>query len=327
MKKIYCFCAFALVMFNTYSQSKKIEKETNNFTFVKCISGDCQNGNGVGEFTTSPEEVIWKKQTLVTYKGSFINGKMDGEGIVYNDDRYYRGSFVNNYFIGNGMAYETKKEGDIIKPDSSAFVSFYLWDEDGCYQSHGMHPDDINFTMSSSGNLNKKHKDFGADFTVFNNDWIRQHVKALKESNKKIYTTEVVSSEIITHDVKKVYLALGKYSVVFNTDMIGPLAQGYKKYLVSADFYKYGTKYHLPYGSSFFYQLINDKGQVVNQQVVQSGQTSNACYFETLPDGKYTVQIAYDFHNCPDCEILKVLKLEVTLYSYDYTYAKFLKNK
>lgn len=324
IKKSLSILVLSFTILNSYSQSKN-DQQFQKFMFIKCISGDCQNGKGVAQFTASSEQPIFNQQTFVTYDGSFTGGKMAGDGIIYNDKQYYKGSFFNNYFIGNGVAYYSKKEGDSLKPDSSRYVSFYMWDEDGCYQSHGLQRDDFNFDGSSSGHPNKRHKNFGADFAVFNNEWIQQHVKELKATSTKVYTTEVVASDIITNAVKDVYLSLGQYSVVFNSDMIGKLVLGYKKYSVSVDFYKYGKQYHLPSGSSFFYQLINDKNQVVNQQVIQSGITSNSCDFDTVADGKYTIQIAYDYHNCADCEKLNALKLQAKLYSFDFTYRKYLK--
>ncbi len=56
------------------------------FVFVKCISGDCQNGKGSAEFTAPPFQEI---SGTVVYKGTFKNGKMSGEGTISDDGHYY----------------------------------------------------------------------------------------------------------------------------------------------------------------------------------------------------------------------------------------------
>ena len=325
MKKILLL-TLNLVLFHCFAQSKKKLKINEHFEVLKCVSGDCQNGEGEAQFKFL-ERNVFDPNDSVTYVGSFKNGEISGEGILYNSSSYYKGSFQNNYFFGNGTKYYSKKEGDKTVPNLALLVSFYLWDDDGCYESRGLDSEDSAFRSSESGYLYKRHKNFCPDFDSFNTDWVKQQVKLLQATNTKIYSTEVVSGDLITHSIKDMNLSMGSYSVAFTQDMLGTLPQGYKKYYVSVDLIKYAKKYHAPSGTSFFYQLINDKNEVVNQQIIQSDITSNACYFEVVPEGKYTIQIAYDYHTClGDCEKLEGLKLQVRLCSYDYTYRKFMKN-
>lgn len=308
-----------------FCQSKKSYSEANKFTFEKCISGDCQNGKGIATFFSSSDlnSPVFSNGERVSYEGGFVNGQMSSEGILYNSRFYYTGSFQNNFFIGTGMSYYSKKVAEAILPDSNGHVDFFVWDDDGCFQSAGLQRDDVKYSSFQTGSNNKKHKDFWNNNDVFNkNEWVLQHVKALKASSTKVYTTEVEAGDLITHSVKDIYLSMGQYSVVFSTDMIGTFAKGYKKYFVCIDADKYAKKYHNPFGVSYFYQLINDKNQVVNQQV-----TGTCCYFDVLPEGKYTIQIAYDYHTClGDCEKLNPLKLKISLYSNDYTFRKFMNN-
>jgi len=331
MKKLLFTIASVLILCSAFCQSKKSEAELFKYSFVKCISGDCQNGKGVAVFkaTADLNAPVFNSGDTLTYEGNFINGEMNGDGILYRSGGYYSGSFNKSYFVGNGMQFYTKKVNGKIEPDSSILVQFYVWDDDGCFKMGGIQRDDLKYSASQDGGNNKKHKKFWGDPEVYNkNEWILEHVKALHASSTKVYTTEVEMGNNITHVVKDIYLAEGKYSEVFNTDIIGTLAQGYKKYFVCVNAEKFAKKYHIPFGVSYFFQLINDKNQVVNQQIKQSSLRGGACCnFEILPDGKYTIQVAYDYHNVSSGgERLNALKLEFTLYSNDFIYRKFMKN-
>jgi|GEM_PF-2420162 len=332
MKKLLFTIASVLILCSAFCHSKKSEPQLFKYSFVKCISGDCQNGKGIAAFKATDDlnAPVFNSGASLTYEGNFTNGEMNGEGILYgvNQFFYYVGSFQHNYFFGNGTAFQNKKVLDKIVPDSTEYMQFYVWDDDGCFQMGRIQRDDLKYLASQTGSYNKKHKKFWGDPEVYNkNEWILEHVKALHASSTKVYTTEVEMGNNITHAVKDIYLAEGKYSEVFNTDMIGTLAQGYKKYFVCVNSRKFAKRYHEPFGVSYFYQLINDKNQVVSQQVKESVSNDDCCYFEILPDGKYTIQVAYDYHNVSSGgERLNALKLEFTLYSHDFIYRKFMKN-
>jgi len=331
MKKLLFTIASVLILCSAFCQSKKSETGLFKYSFVKCISGDCQNGKGIAVFKATDDlnDGVFNSGASLTYEGNFTNGEMNGDGILYDSGGYYSGSFNKSYFVGNGMKFFAKKVNGKIEPDSSYLVKFYVWDDDGCFKMGRIQRDDLKYSGSQTGSYNKKHKKFWGDPEVYNkNEWILEHVKALHASSTKVYTTEVEMGNNITHAVKDIYLADGKYSEVFNTDMIGTLAQGYKKYFVCVNSLKFAKRYHEPLGVSYFFQLINDKNQVVNQQIEESSSMGNACCnFEILPDGKYTIQVAYDYHNVSSGgERLNALKLEFTLYSNDFVYRKFMKN-
>ena len=328
MKKLLFTIASVLILCTAFCQSKKSEAELHKFTFVKCISGDCQNGKGVAQFLDPDLDKNINSDTVI-YNGNFIAGQMSGQGIKFNKFDYYIGNFQNNYYRGYGTSFNVININNQILPDSTTNVEFLNYDEDGC--SIGLiYQREERYMLRNSSKGNSKHKTFWgfSSSDAEKDEWILQHVKALHASSTKVYTTEVEMGNNITHAVKDIYLADGKYSEVFNTDMIGTLAQGYKKYFVCVNSTKFAKRYHEPFGVSYFFQLINDNNQVVNQQIKESSLMGNACCnFEILPDGKYTIQVAYDYHNVSSGgERLNALKLEFTLYSHDFIYRKFMKN-
>ena len=80
--------------------------------FGQCIYGDCENGcNAIAKYTT-------QNGGTVKYEGCFKNGKWEGEGKYYQDDKLiYDGDWVNGTRDGNGKYYENDEliyDGDWV---------------------------------------------------------------------------------------------------------------------------------------------------------------------------------------------------------------------
>lgn len=73
-----------------------------------CLKGDCINGYGVQEFNRG-------FQKIARYEGTFKNGKYEGEGVYFfeNKDKY-TGTFIDDKISGKGV-YEYFETGDVYK--------------------------------------------------------------------------------------------------------------------------------------------------------------------------------------------------------------------
>lgn len=315
-----------------------------SFTFFaqtgKCISGNCENGKG---------KLIISEKSY--YEGEFVNKQFSGKGTFEDENYLYTGQWKDGSYNGKGKL-SSKNQGEYVKinPYYHVYEGEFV---NGAKNGQGLLAYFVTKDTSNvyRGNF-KENEFFGkGDFHVIPNcvyssdNWTDSQNftsgKEVRDDTKEVFTgayvnlnfrrdktatTEVTPLKeatregmFISHSKKKFYLSEGQYSEVFKTDMIGKLANGYKKYSVCIDVDKYAKKYHIPAGVSFFFQLINDKNQVVNQQV--KTQYDGCCDFDVIPDGTYTIQIAYDYHTClGDCEKINPLTLEIQLISYNYIY-------
>ena len=251
-----------------------------------CQSGDCVNG--FGKMTYGNYGI---------YVGNFINGQKNGQGmeaymIGKDTSNVYRGNFKENEFFGKGSfhVYPFCSYNSDNWTDSKNFTSgVMIRDEDkkvypGAY---------VNLAFNENTNVTSNQS---------------QNVVKARES--------IPQGMFVSHSVNNLNMALGQYSVVFKTDMIAKLANGYKRYFV--DVTRYSKKFPVPVGVSIFYQLINDKNQVVDQQVKIGAEE---CYFNLDLEGTYTIQVAYDFHDCyGDCNKVESATMQFTLNSQDFVY-------
>ena len=175
MKKYISLLAL-IVIFNAANAQK--------FVFVKCISGDCQNGTGVAEF----EDQFFKNAGQVIYKGTFKLGKMSGEGILSTNAVYYTGSFEDNEYRGYGIEFYSKKVDGINVPDSSKTVSFGKWDTDGSMQAIQVWEEGRKSFYNTEGRSG--HKKNFKPYKSFNDKWIEQHADAHIASRLEIFAAE-----------------------------------------------------------------------------------------------------------------------------------------
>ena len=90
-----------------------------------CISGDCENGNGVFAYADGSK-----------YDGDFRKGELNGQGTWYftNGDKYI-GSFKDNYSHGQGVLYYadgTKMTGQWIEGEYKGDVEMIAKEGEGC---------------------------------------------------------------------------------------------------------------------------------------------------------------------------------------------------
>ncbi len=308
-----------------------------------CVSGNCENGKG---------KIILSKTSY--YEGEFSNKQFSGKGTFEDENYLYTGQWKEGWYNGKGKLC-SKNQGENAKT-----VQYYHVYEgefvNGVKNGQGLLAYFISKDTNSvyKGNF-KDNEFFGkGSFHVYpfctyiSDNWTDSKNfttgKMISDDSKKVYegayvnlafrensTTSQGNNQsqaaskrresmavgiFVTHSVKAVGLAMGRYSEVFKADMIAHLANGYKRYFV--DVTRYSKKYPVPVGVSIFYQLVNDKNQVVDQQVKIG---SEECYFMLDLEGTYTIQVAYDFHDCyGDCNKVEYAKMQFTLNSQDFVY-------
>ena len=104
-----------------------------------CISGDCQNGQGV-----------YLVRNAYQYSGGFKNGKYHGDGVVeyFNPDntvKKYRGYFKNHKTYGPGHIYY--RNGDYYHGE---FKSWFKPDGKGGFDLVGRIPPELWVELSKS---------------------------------------------------------------------------------------------------------------------------------------------------------------------------------
>ncbi|MEO6522087.1 MAG: hypothetical protein ABIN91_10445 [Mucilaginibacter sp.] len=244
-----------------------------SLTFVKCVSGDCQNGIGVAEFMAAKNDPI---SGTVLYIGNFKEGKLSGEGTISNDSYIYSGSFDNNYYSGYGTKFQTKKVRDVNVPDSTGWVDFYRWDEDGCYIGMTLQRD--NEKVAQHHGYNKKHTKF-RDKSAFDDEWIMQHLKALIASGARghviQYETNIIAQKIIS-------ARRGQPSKLITWDCLAD-----RQYYVTASAWENGKFAQMPFGGYVNYQVTAEDGSVVFE-----GRADR--YWTPIKDGKYSFTVKFD---------------------------------
>gem|GEM_PF-1600329 len=123
--------------------------------------------------------------------------------------------------------------------------------------------------------------------------------------------------EPITHTVKTVNLAFGRYSIVVaDWPMLASFAKGFKQYYIIAG--AGGKKFPVPFAVHITFEFINSKGELISRQSVGGYDLEGVLNPPT--DGNYTIQAKYDFEGCIGCEKIEGIRLNFTLMSRDYIY-------
>lgn len=90
----------------------------NFFTYSQCVSGNCQSGFGIENYSNGCK-----------YEGNFDNGFRNGKGTFYwNDSEKYVGEFKNGKINGYGTKYYSdgcKYEGDFENEEKNGRGTFY----------------------------------------------------------------------------------------------------------------------------------------------------------------------------------------------------------
>ena len=264
MKK-YLFFSTLLITFNLATAQK--------FVLVKCISGDCQNGKGAAEFTAPSLNEI---SGTVVYNGTFKDGKMSGEGTISNDRHYYAGNFEDNYYRGYGTRFYTKKVGNLTVPDSTGFVDFCKWDEDGCNIRMTLQRD--NAKVPQHYGNNKKHKKFW-EASAFDDEGIMQRLNVFKASGVRGYVPEYENNIIAQ---KNISAPRGRPVSLIAWDCLAD-----RQYFVTASATANGKYALMPLGGYVNYQVSAEDGTVVFEGPVDR-------YWRPLKDGRYTFTIKFD---------------------------------
>ncbi len=90
-KSIVCFAGLMILLLSSV------------FSSAQCVSGDCQNGQGVYKFKSGDR-----------FEGSFKNGLMAKGSLFYTNGDRYQGYFANNKRQGQGK-YIYKKTGNVFE--------------------------------------------------------------------------------------------------------------------------------------------------------------------------------------------------------------------
>ena len=264
MKKYLVFSLF-LITFNLGTAQK--------FILVKCISGDCLNGIGMAKFTAPPKDYF---SDTVIYNGHFKDGKMSGQGTISNINYYYDGTFESNFYRDYGtLFFQTKKIGNAIAPDSSHWVKFYKWDEDGC---------NINLTLTYETkdpdhlSVNNNHKKFWLN-PPFKDAWIMQHVKEMLASSARSHAPR---TELRVIAQKNINAQRGRPATLIAWDCLAD-----RQYYVTASATANGKFTTMPFSGYVNYQVTAEGGAVVFEGPVDK-------YWTPLKDGKYTFTIKFD---------------------------------
>ncbi|MEO5943833.1 MAG: hypothetical protein ABIP30_13230 [Ferruginibacter sp.] len=265
MKKIIVFIPFYISMNACLAQ---------NYVFVKCISGDCENGKGVAIFNDEKDNV-----EPYTYSGEFKNGKMWGEGSLVNSHKYFIGNFEKNFEKGYGSSFYPKEIGEKIYPDSSGYVDIGEWDGDGCKRVITVQRD--NYKVYNSNTSGKKyHSKFRNDINKLMADpWIGSHVKALLASPSRGGVPQYEESIIAQ---KKFTAQKGVAVEVVEWDCLTD-----RRYYVTASGLKNGTYIMLPFGGYVNYQVIAEDGSVVFE-------AASDTYWTPAKAGKYKFLVKFD---------------------------------
>jgi hypothetical protein len=264
MKKYLLFSLFLITLNWANAQS---------LTFVKCVSGDCQNGRGVAEFMAAMNDPI---SGPVLYSGTFKNGKLSGEGTISNDSYFYSGTFDNNYYSGYGTKYQTKKVREVNVPDSAGWVDFYHWDEDGCYVGMTLQKD--NQKVGQHHGSNKRHTKFW-DKSGFDDEWIMQHVKALITYGARGHVVQYETNIIAQ---KTIGAPRGRLAKLITWDCLAD-----RQYYVTASAWENGKFAQMPFAGHVDYQVTAEDGLVVFEGPADR-------YWTPTKDGKYSFTVKFD---------------------------------
>lgn len=266
--KQYIILPLLLILFNWAAAQK--------FVLVKCISGDCQNGQGTAQFTSSNTDYI---SGNIVYKGNFKDGKMSGEGTITDDDyysHYYIGNFDDNYYRGYGTSFQLKKVGSVMVPDSTGWVEFCKWDEDGCNIRLTVQKD--NAKVPQRFGNNKKHKRFW-DNSALKDEWLMGQAKALLASGARGYVPQYEESILAQ---KNISAPKGRATTLITWDCLAD-----RQYFVTASATANGKYAAMPFGGHVDYQVSSEDGTVVFEGPVDH-------YWKPLKDGKYVFIIKFN---------------------------------
>lgn len=281
MKKLRLLALF-LIMFTV--------AKAQNYVFVKCISGDCENGTGVAEF----EDQIFKNAGQVIYKGTFKSGKMFGEGTLSTNVYFYIGSFEDNDYRGYGIEFYSKKLDNINVPDSSKTVNIGKWDKDGSMKAIQVWEEGRKSFYNTEGRSG--HKKNFKPYKTFNDKWIEQHADeyiasraeifaaetARKAAANKLYQDNQPKYEVNIITEKVFYAQKGRAEQLITWDCIAG-----RQYFVTASAWVKKRYAPLPFAGFVNYQVLDEKGAVVFDGPADR-------YWTPAEDGKYSFTVKFD---------------------------------
>ena len=238
---------------------------------IKCISGDCQNGNGEAILSRNSNDV-----GEIRYTGAFRNGMMDGEGTaIYTGnttDHIHTGTFSENEPSGNGADWQIRQAGGQAVPDSSKEVVFGKWDEDGVYK--GLLVDEEGSTrVSARGQkyLNtKKVKD----------KWINEQAEGFVAARKGKFAAQAKPTEEERELATRVAdVARDRWSACIEWDCLAD-----RRYFIVTES---KAKYHaMPFGGHVTIQVV-----AADNTVAWEGPAD--MYWTPRTAGRYTFQLKF----------------------------------
>lgn len=239
---------------------------------IKCISGDCVNGQGEAKMTD-----VNNFSGEVYYKGEFKNGLIDGEGIQVYGGHYYVGHFKKGFKDGYMANYGATFKDGKSAPDSSAEVSFADYHSEFGYSSIKVFNDGSTKYYSLHEGKRKSNWDYNKPVK---DKWINEQAAAFKAARAGQFaapaapTNETLSLAIRTSNTARdQWIEAIQWSCL--TDR--------KYYFTMVP----KTKYHqLPFAGHLTMQVV-----APDNTVAYEGELGN--YWTPRTDGKYTFLIKF----------------------------------
>ncbi len=255
------------------------------YIILMCLSGDCTNGIGAAECKSQ-----FMAATL-HYQGAFKNGKMDGEGTLAGPAEYYVGSFEDGEERGYGILFKSKAVAGHYVPDSSQWVSFCKWDDDGGMKSEQIREDGSITFFNTEGRA--KHKSF-KPYREVKDSWIQEHVAAYlaaqqiafarrKAVHDSLFPPQVIRDpHMALHAQNRINTARGKVERLISWDCTSA-----RKYYVTASNVVRGKLTVMPFGGFVRYQVRSEDDKVLWEGAVDQ-------YWHPEKDGRYNFLIIFD---------------------------------
>jgi len=253
----------------------------------KCLSGNCSDGLGIAECkSTSPAD------SIVLYNGHFKNSMPDGEGKLSTRMEVYEGAFEDGKRNGYGIQFRSKKVAGRYEADSSEWVWFCRYDDDGGMQSEDIRPDGSTTFFNREGE--RKRKNFHP-YKEFKDHWIQDHVDAYLDARKAVfarlkvihdslYKPQVfVDHHLVIHAQNRINTARGKLERLITWDCTAS-----RKYFVTASNVVRNKLTIMPLGGFVRYQVRDDS----DDSVIWEGSADQ--YWSPKKDGKYRFLIIFD---------------------------------
>ena len=266
---------YLMALLMVLSFSAMAQNDNRPGSVLKCISGDC--ANGIGEAQLSD---VNNNSGDVYYKGSFKNGKMDGEGIEVVGGNYYVGHFKEGFKNGHLTVFNARVADGKYYPDSAGKVSFANYTSEYGFKSIIVKPDGTTENFSKhEGHYKESFQPFGP----VKDKWINEQVAAYQALRAEKFAAPVAppkpTAETMVLAVRKANVARDQWIEAIQWDCLPD-----RKYYTDVTAL---TKYHqLPFGGHLTMQVVAPDNTV-------AFEAETGTYWTPRTAGKYTFLIKF----------------------------------